>query len=155
MNIVETHSPEAALTVRPLRPWPYHFSGKGVWSIQCPHGNCSYHSTAMACSSSSTAHSSVEDLLPEFPHQPELFPFPKKAFGKKKIVYRSCQASWFHSWSWLHYNEPKDSLFCHLCCRGIKEKKITMKPGVTDEAFVSTELIRPSPYIASYLTTFT
>ena len=30
-----------------------------------------------------------------------------------------------------------------------------MKPGVTDEAFVITELIRPSPYIASYLTTFT
>ena len=29
---------EAALTVRPLRPWPYHFSGKGVWSIQCPCG---------------------------------------------------------------------------------------------------------------------
>jgi len=90
-------------------------------------------------STSSSVHSSTtaEDLLPESPHQPEFFSFPKKAFGKKKVVHRSCQASWFRSWRWLHYNESDDSLLCHLCCRAIKEKKIGIKPGATDEAFVS------------------
>ena len=60
-SVKQTYT-EAALTVRPLRPWPYHFSGKGVWSIQCPRGKLQLRY------SSSTAHSSktAEDLLPEF-----------------------------------------------------------------------------------------
>ena len=34
--------------------------------------------------------------------------FPTKQFGKKK---RSCQASWFKNFSWLHYSKEKDSIF--------------------------------------------
>ncbi len=75
-----------------------------------------------------------EESLPETPHQPASFSFPKRDFGKRK---RSFQASWFHSWSWLHYNEAKDCVFCHLCCKAIKEKHIVLKPGATDAAFVS------------------
>ena len=57
----------------------------GVWSIQCPRGKLQLPLYRYGCSSSSTARSSktAEDLLPGFPHQPELFPFLKEAFGKK------------------------------------------------------------------------
>ena len=41
--------------------------------------------------------------LPTVPHQPKSFDFPKRSFGKKVIVKRSFQASWFDRWSWLHY----------------------------------------------------
>ena len=41
--------------------------------------------------------------LPSVPHQPKSFDFPKRSFGKKVIVKRSFQASWFDRWSWLHY----------------------------------------------------
>ena len=43
--------------------------------------------------------------LPSAPHQPKSFDFPKRSFGKKVIVKRSFQASWFDRWSWLHYIE--------------------------------------------------
>ena len=42
------------------------------------------------------------------------YPFPMKQFGKKK---RSCQASWFKNFSWLHYSKEKDSVFCIFCIR--------------------------------------
>ena len=42
------------------------------------------------------------------------YSFPTKQFGKKK---RSCQASWFKNFSWLHYSKEKDSVFCIFCIR--------------------------------------
>ena len=69
------------------------------------------------------------------PHQPLSFSFPKRQFGKKNIVYRSFQASWFSSWPWLHYDEANDTVLCHLCTRAVTENK--MKPGNSDAAFVS------------------
>ena len=78
--------------------------------------------------------SETDDALPETPHQPETFSFPKRDFGKRK---RSFQGSWFRSWSLLHYSEASDSVLCHLCCKAVKEKHITVKPGATDAAFVS------------------
>ena len=41
--------------------------------------------------------------LPSVSHQPKPFDFPKSSFGKKVIVKRSFQASWFDRWSWVHY----------------------------------------------------
>ena len=38
--------------------------------------------------------------LPSVPHQPKSFDL---SFGKKVVVKRSFQASWFDRWSWLHY----------------------------------------------------
>ena len=78
-----------------------------------------------ACSSSAS----------ETPHQPLSFPFPKRPFGKKNVVYRSFQPSWFASWTWLHYDETTDAVLCHLCTKAVREKK--MKPGNADVAFVS------------------
>ena len=84
-----------------------------------------------------TATLTVPGNLPEAPHQPmESFSFPKRQFGKTKLVKRACQASWFHSWSWLHYDETKDVVLCYLCWKAVYEK-ITVRPGNSDDAFVS------------------
>ena len=81
---------------------------------------------------------SVPQNIPESPHQPtETFSFPKRQFGKTKVVKRSCQASWFRSWSWLHYDETNDTVLCFLCWKAIYEKKITTIQGNSDDAFVS------------------
>ncbi len=37
-------------------------------------------------------------------HPADNFVFPKKSFGKKQIVWRSCQAPWFKLWPNLHYD---------------------------------------------------
>ncbi len=65
--------------------------------------------------------------LPELPHQPLTFSFPKRTFGKKTRVERCFQASWFQRWTWLLYN---------LCLKAVKLKHITFKKG-DDAAFVS------------------
>ena len=78
--------------------------------------------------------SETDDALPETPPQPETFSFPKRDFGKRK---QSFQGSWFRSWSLLHYSEASDSVLCHPCCKVVKEKHITVKPGATDAIFLS------------------
>ena len=72
---------------------------------------------------------------PESNHPPLSYNFPKRPFGKKNVVYRSCRAEWFRSWSWLHYDEDKDAVLCHVCTRAVKEGK--MKSGSAEPAFVS------------------
>ena len=70
------------------------------------------------------------------PHQPgPSFSFPKRSFGKTKVVQRSFQASWFRSWTWIHYEEATDTALCYLCSKAIKQKKIN--PGNVEAAFVS------------------
>ena len=76
--------------------------------------------------------------LPELPHQPLTFCFPKRTFGIKTVVERCFQASWFQRWTWLHYNEAKDSVHCHLCLKAVKLKHIAFKIG-DDAAFVSSD----------------
>ena len=78
-----------------------------------------------------------EDIpdLPANPHQPHLTAFPKRSFGKAKLVYRSFQASWFKEFPFLHYDEAKDVAFCHTCTTAIREKKI--RTGSVDGSFVS------------------
>ena len=89
----------------------------------------------MTSVSSTSATLSVTENLPDAPHQPkETFSFPKRQFGKTKVVKRACQASWFRSWSWLHYDETKDAVLCYLCWKAIYEKKITVRPGSSDDA---------------------
>ena len=34
------------------------------------------------------------------------------------------QASWFHRFSWIHYDGKHDSAFCFLCCKVVKGKKM-------------------------------
>ena len=66
-------------------------------------------------------------------HPPISYVFPKRSKS------RSCQHAWFSSWSWLHYNEQKDTVLCAICSTAVSEGKL--KRDVTakgDPAFVST-----------------
>ena len=94
--------------------------------------------------------SEVIETLPDRPHQPKSYSFPKKTFGKSRTVEHSCNSSWFQTWTWLHYNEAKDSLHCHTCCLAVKVKHIAIKPGATDAAFVSENIIHSYIFL-SYL----
>ncbi len=75
------------------------------------------------------------DNLPESPHQPLSFNFPKRKFGKKTILERSFQASWFDRWTWLHYNEAEDCVHCFLCLKAVKLNHVAAKKD--EAAFVS------------------
>jgi hypothetical protein len=79
----------------------------------------------MALSKLSSA-SSLPDLPPKPVHPPSKFVFPKREFGKKQVVKRSCQVSWFSTWPWLHYqaNDPDDVVFCYVCVSALKSKKM-------------------------------
>ena len=84
---------------------------------------------------SSTCASDSRPVEALAPHQPASFSFPQRQFGKKSVVLRSFQPSWFRSWSWIHYNETTDSVTCFLCAKAQKEQKMTSKSA--DTAFVS------------------
>ena len=42
------------------------------------------------------------------PNQPLQFDFPKREFGKTRIVKRAFQSQWFGRWWWLHYDCSRD-----------------------------------------------
>jgi len=44
-------------------------------------------------------------------HQPQTLEFPKRNFGKKVVINRNFQLSWFEKWPWLHYTENDDVKF--------------------------------------------
>ena len=74
--------------------------------------------------------------IPDRPHQPgQGFKFPKRSFGKKNVILRSFQQSWFTQWPFLHYDESNDLAYCHTCVMGFKQKK--MRAAKADPAFVS------------------
>ena len=89
----------------------------------------------MAMASSSRVGEVVSESIPEEPHQPKAFSFPKRSFGKKNAVFRSFQQDWFTKFPFLHYDEAKDVAFCHVCLMAVKKKR--MKTGYIDPAFVS------------------
>lgn len=71
--------------------------------------------------------------IPAAPHQPANFNFPRRCFGKSM---RACQASWFRQFTFLHYDESKDVVYCHICVSAFRQKK--MKEKNAEPAFVST-----------------
>ena len=74
--------------------------------------------------------------LPEKAHQPRKFNFPKREFGKSKLVKRSFQSSWFDKWPWLHYNENEDTVICYTCAQAAVQKKLNWS-ACADKAFIS------------------
>ena len=67
-------------------------------------------------------------------HQPKKFIFPKREFGKTKVIIRSFQPSWFEMWPWLH--ESEDSVLCHTCAKASLQKKIQWSLSA-DMAFIA------------------
>jgi len=41
--------------------------------------------------------------------------FPKRSFGKTRVVQVAFKPTWFDGWNWLHYDESSDAAFCHVC----------------------------------------
>ena len=76
-----------------------------------------------------------QDLSDEA-HQPKKFNFPKREFGKTKVIMWSFQPSWFEKWPWLHYNESEDSVLCHTCAKASLQKKIQWSLSA-DMAFIA------------------
>ena len=64
------------------------------------------------------------EVVPDAPHQPRGFDFPKREFEEKSVVKRAFQAKWFDRWSWLHYSEARDVVFCFTCFRAHAEGKL-------------------------------
>ena len=70
-------------------------------------------------------------------NQPLQFDFPKREFGKTKMVKRAFQAQWFGKWRWLHYDCSRDLAFCHTCVTAFKTSKLKLSSGnVKDLAFL-------------------
>ena len=44
--------------------------------------------------------------------------------------------SWFNRFTWIHYDIPRDSDFCFICCKATKEKKLKLN-GLTEGTFLS------------------
>ena len=100
---------------------------------KCIERTPTYYSVSMAMASTSRQDSEPETLGLK-PHQPgPSFSFPKQSFGKTKVVQRSFQASWFRSWTWIHYEEGTDTVLCFLCSKAIKQK---INPENAEAAFV-------------------
>jgi hypothetical protein len=75
----------------------------------------------------------------EAPNQPLDFAFPKRDFGKTKVVRRAFQAQWFTKWPWLHYDSGQDLAFCYTCVTAVASGKLKLSTGnVKDSAFIST-----------------
>lgn len=74
----------------------------------------------------------------ESPNQPSQFKFkfPKRNFGKTKVVTRTFQASWFGKWAWLHYDEARDLAFCHTCIQAVKTGKMKVSGNAKDSSFL-------------------
>ena len=66
------------------------------------------------------ASSSPLPELPPEPHQPHSIQFPKRAYGKKKIVCCSFHPHLFVTWPFLHYNESDDAVYCHTCVKAFR-----------------------------------
>ncbi|KAL5487102.1 hypothetical protein EMCRGX_G019661 [Ephydatia muelleri] len=62
--------------------------------------------------------------LPDEPHHPKSFAFPKRSFGKTKPVFCSAKSQWFDTWPFLHYDEGQDVMFCHTCVTAFKLGRI-------------------------------
>ena len=67
------------------------------------------------------------------PHQPLVFRFRKRTFGKKRPVTRCFQLSW---WPFLDYDEALDVVFCHTCWVVSQQKKLIMALNA-DTAFLN------------------
>ena len=69
-------------------------------------------------------------------HPAATFEFPKSKCGKQN---RSCQCSWFDSYTWLHYRIEDDSVLCHICAKhelkGNLERVIKKERAFLDQGF--------------------
>lgn len=118
------------------RPTFSILDGRGVAKSGCGYacaGSVCWLGLGMASKSDSLVN------FPTKPHQPRTLAFPKRTFGTTKTVERSFQKNWFDKWPFLHYDEPKDAVFCHTCTMAFKLQRIKASMRA-DPAFVSSNI---------------
>ena len=81
------------------------------------------------------ASSSLPDVGDK-PSQPDRHCFPKRSFGKSKVVHRAFQASWFVKWPWLHYYCSQDVVYCHTCVTAVKSEKLKITGNLKESTFI-------------------
>ena len=86
--------------------------------------------TAIVPQKADSASTSQVTLLP---NQPKDFKFPVSTFGNKR---RSCQASWFQDFPWLHYDASKDAVFCYICKHQHKKGNLQLAKNL-EQTFIS------------------
>ena len=78
-----------------------------------------------------TQHSNSE-RDPKFFQPSENFKFPPRVINGRK---RSCQASWFKKFPWLHYEKSNDSVLCIIC---IKHRDKSIAQRNKEDTYVTT-----------------
>lgn len=73
--------------------------------------------------------------LPDKPNHPKDFPFPKRPFGSRCVMY-SAHSSWFSTWPFLSYDENQDVVYCHTCVTAIRLDRLRWSKNIS-ESFVS------------------
>ena len=60
------------------------------------------------------------------PHQlPASFTFPKRSFGRRHLFFAVfSMLNWFKQWTFLHYDEAKDLVYCYTCLLCFKENRL-------------------------------
>lgn len=75
----------------------------------------------------------VQVAIPSKPNQPyDDYRFPKKKFWDN---YHSFKPSWTKQFSWLHYNESNDSVFCWYCMKAVESGKL--KSSKREDSFTT------------------
>ena len=75
--------------------------------------------------------------LPDTPHHLVSSHFPSHTFESAKKVDRNFQSSWCHCFSWIHYNNAQDLVFCFICCKDAKEGKLQLNGTEENRCFVN------------------
>ena len=79
----------------------------------------------MASCSINAIFQSSSEILPDIgenPNQPIKYNFPKQALCAKEVTNRSFHPQWFQKWSWIHYDEACDIVFCSICEKAARSK---------------------------------
>jgi len=93
----------------------------------------------------SMATNTLTSRFPERPHQPRTLCFPKRSFGKTRVVQVAFKPTWFDRWNRLHYDESSDAAFCHVCAKAEEEGKLKTRRLYTED-FVNGKM-RPRDFV--------
>ena len=76
-------------------------------------------------------------MMDSKPYQPgKDFIFPKRSFGKSVVREYSFQAKWFDTWKWLHWDNCKQAVLCHVCAKAVESGKLTFSKNA-EASFVN------------------
>ena len=99
-------------------------------------GNLFCHSEHEEGAQSKVQNDKVHIRFLSEPNQTRNIKFPFRTFGKQ-TAQRAFNPTWSDRFTWLHYDEEKDSVFCFTCTKALHHKMISSTKG--DASFTETE----------------